>query len=79
MGRCFKTFIIQNNTVSGVQPMYQNLNQYLRYGYAHILSLNVSGEDKDPHTVSGIDTNAVPINIQWQTVASAVASANDGV
>jgi hypothetical protein len=72
-------FNIQNDTVSGVHPMYQNLNQFLRYGYAHILSLNVSGEDKDPYTVSGIDTDAVPINIQWQTTASAVAPANDGV
>ena len=72
-------FNIQNDTVSGVHPMYQNLNQFLRYGYAHILSLNVSGEDKDPYTVSGIDTDAVPINIQWQTTASTVAPANDGI
>lgn len=72
-------FNIQNDTVCGVHPMYQNLNQYLRYGYAHILSLNVSGEDKSPYTISGIDTDAVPINIQWQTTATTVAPANDAV
>jgi hypothetical protein len=59
--------------------MYQNINHFLRYGYAHILSLNVSGEDKDPYTVSGIDTDAVPINIQWQTVASTIVPADDAV
>ena len=72
-------FNVQSDTVSGVHPMYQNLNQYLYYGFAHILSLNVSGEDKDPYTVSGIDTDEVPINIQWQTTASSVVPADDPV
>ena len=72
-------FNVQNDTVSGLHPMYQNINQFLRYGYAHILSLNVSGEDKDPYTVSGIDTDAVPINIQWQTVASTAVPGIDPV
>ena len=70
---------MQQDTVSGVHPMYQNINQFLYYGYAHILSLNVAGEDKDPYTVCGIDTDEVPINIQWQTTASTVAPANDPV
>ena len=72
-------FNVQNDTISGVHPMYQNLNQFLYYGYAHILSLNVSGEDKDPYTVSGIDTDEVPINIQWQTTASTTAPATDAI
>ena len=71
-------FNIQNDTISGVHPMYQNILQYLRYGFAHILSLQISGEDKDPYCVSGINTDEVPINIQWQTV-STTAAVNDAV
>ena len=72
-------FNIQADTISGGHPMYQNLNQFLYYGFAHFLSLNVAGEDKDPYTVCGINTDEVPINIQWQTTASSTVPANDGV
>ena len=71
-------FNVQNDTVSGLHPSIQNLNQFTKYAFAHILSLNVGGEDRHPYPITGMDTDDVPINIQWQTIAGGNV-ANDNV
>jgi hypothetical protein len=60
-----KAFNSQNDTLGGVYPGIQSLAHYQDQFYAHILSLNVSGE-KDLYTVSGLNSSEIPISIGWE-------------
>jgi len=59
-------FNIQNDVTGGIHPSIKALAQFQKYAFAHILSLNVSGET-DIYTVSGLDTEETPVNIAWET------------
>jgi hypothetical protein len=62
-----KAFNSQNDTLGGVYPGIQSIAHYQDQFYAHILSLNVSGE-KDLYTVSGLNSSEIPISIGWEVV-----------
>jgi hypothetical protein len=60
-----KAFNTQADTLGGVYPGIQSIAHYQDTFYAHILSMNVSGE-KDMYTVSGLNSSEIPISIGWE-------------
>ena len=46
-------------------PGIASLAHFTDTFYGDLISLNVSGEPNDAFTVSGINTNQGPINIEW--------------
>ena len=58
-------------------PGIASLNHFVTQFYADLISLNVSGEGSDLYTVSGINTNQGPINIEWYVNADSLVAATD--
>ena len=50
-------------------PGINSLGAYRECFYSHMLSLNVA--DPEMYTVSGLDSQETPIQIQWQVEATA--------
>ena len=63
-------FNIQNDVLGGLHPSIKCLQQFNKYSFAHILSLNVSGET-DMFTVSGLDSQETPVNVGWEFKSNA--------
>ena len=63
-------FNIQNDVLGGLHPSIKCLQQFNKYSFAHILSLNVSGES-DMYTVSGLDSEETPVNVGWEFKSNA--------
>ena len=59
-------FNIQNDVLGGIHPSIKSIPQFNKYSFAHILSLNIPGET-DMYTVSGLNTEEIPVNIAWET------------
>ena len=59
-------FNIQNDVLGGIHPSIKSIPQFNKYAFAHILSLNIPGET-DMYTVSGLNTEEIPVNIAWET------------
>ena len=59
-------FNIQNDVLGGLHPSIKSLQQFNKYAFAHILSLNVSGEGGDIYTVSGLNSEETPVNVAWE-------------
>ena len=59
--------LLQNDTLGGFHEGLTGLPAFQDTYYAHILSLNVSGEN-DVFTVSGLDASTLPTQISWEYV-----------
>ena len=62
-----RAFNTQNDTLGGFHEGLTGLPAFQDTYYAHILSLNVSGEN-DVFTVSGLDASTLPTQISWEYV-----------
>ena len=60
---------IQNDCTTGMYPGINSLGAFRECFYSHMLSLNVA--DPEMYTVSGLDSQETPIQIQWQVEATA--------
>ena len=58
----------QANLYNGVHPGCNSLPAFLKYYFAHILSLNYNGEISIP-TISGMDCKGSTANISWNVNA----------
>ena len=58
-------FNCHQDTISGMYPGINSLGAFRECFYAHVLSLNIPGEN-DMYTVSGLDTNETPAVIEWR-------------
>lgn len=65
---------IQNDVAGGMYPGIASLNHFVDTFYGDLISLNVSGENSDLFTVSGINSSQGPINIEWYVNASTIPS-----
>ena len=63
----------QNDVLGGIHPSIKSLYQFERYAFAHILSLNVP-EGNDIYNVSGLDTQEIPVSINWETKSTTAAA-----
>ena len=68
-----------DDIVSNVHPGLNSINSFLKYYFAHILSLNYNGETKVP-TISGLDGRGSNFSILWkvsnsETIPAIVAGA----
>lgn len=66
-------FNVQNDVLGGIHPSIKSLAQFERYAFAHILSLNVP-EGNDIYNVSGLDTQEIPVSINWETKSTTAAT-----
>ncbi len=62
-----RAFNTQNDVLGGFHEGLTGLPAFQDTYYAHILSLNVSGEN-DIYTVSGLDASTLPTQISWEYV-----------
>jgi hypothetical protein len=62
-----RAFNTQNDTLGGFHEGLTGLPAFQDTYYAHILTLNVSGEN-DIYTVSGLDASTLPTQISWEYV-----------
>ena len=62
-----RAFNTQNDTLGGFHEGLTGLPAFQDTYYAHILTLNASGEN-DVYTVSGLDASTLPIQISWEYI-----------
>ncbi len=62
-------FNSHQDTISGMYPGINSLGAFRECFYAHVLSLNIPGEN-DMYTVSGLDTQETPAVIEWRVESS---------
>ena len=62
-----RAFNTQNDTLGGFHEGLTGLSAFQDTYYAHILTLNASGEN-DVYTVSGLDASTLPTQISWEYV-----------
>ena len=62
-----RAFNTQNDTLGGFHEGLTSLAAFQETYYAHILTLNVPGEN-DVYTVSGLDASTLPTQISWEYV-----------
>lgn len=70
-------FNLQNDTLGGIHPSIKSIQQFNKYAFAHLLSLNVP-EGNDIYNVSGLNSEETPVNIAWEFKADATAFPDDG-
>ena len=70
-------FNLQNDILGGIHPSIKSIQQFNKYAFAHMLSLNVP-EGNDIYNVSGLNSEETPVNIAWEFKADAAAFPNDG-
>jgi len=58
-------FNIQNDVNGGMYPGIASIQHFIDTFYGDLISLNVSGENSDIFSVSGINSSQGPINIEW--------------
>ena len=63
-----RAFNTQNDTLGGFHEGLTGLAAFQDTYYAHILTLNATGEN-DIYTVSGLDSSTLPCQISWEYVA----------
>ena len=66
-GRRRASGLTQNDTLGGFHEGLTGLPAFQDTYYAHILSLNVSGEN-DVFTVSGLDSSTLSTQISWEYI-----------
>jgi hypothetical protein len=66
-GNVLRAFNTQNDTLGGFHEGLTSLAAFQDTYYAHILTLNVSGEN-DVYTISGLDASTLPTQISWEYV-----------
>ena len=66
-------FNCHQDTISGMYPGINSLGAFRECFYAHVLSLNIPGEN-DMYTVSGLDTQETPAVIEWRVESSPYAA-----
>jgi hypothetical protein len=72
-----RAFNTQNDTLGGFHEGLTSLAAFQDTYYAHILTLNATGEN-DIYTVSGLDASTLPCQISWEYVGGDDATnAND--
>ena len=62
-----RAFNTQNDTLGGFHEGLTGLPAFQETYYAHILTLNASGEN-DIYTVSGLDSSTLPCQISWEYI-----------
>ena len=62
-----KSFNTQNDTLGGFHEGLTGIPAFQDTYYAHILSLNATGEN-DIYTVSGLDASTLPTQISWEYI-----------
>jgi len=62
-----RAFNTQNDTLGGFHEGLTGLPAFQDTYYAHILTLNVTGEN-DIYTISGLDASTLPTQISWEYV-----------
>jgi len=62
-----RAFNTQNDTLGGFHEGLTSLAAFQDTYYAHILTLNATGEN-DIYTVSGLDSSTLPCQISWEYV-----------
>jgi len=62
-----RAFNTQNDTLGGFHEGLTGLPAFTDTYYAHILTLNVTGEN-DIYTISGLDASTLPTQISWEYV-----------
>ena len=62
-----RAFNTQNDTLGGFHEGLTGLPAFQDTYYAHILTLNATGEN-DIYTVSGLDSSTLPCQISWEYV-----------
>jgi hypothetical protein len=62
-----RAFNTQNDTLGGFHEGLTGLAAFQDTYYAHILTLNATGEN-DIYTVSGLDSSTLPCQISWEYV-----------
>jgi len=62
-----RAFNTQNDTLGGFHEGLTSLASFQETYYAHILTLNVPGEN-DTFTISGLDASTLPTQISWEYV-----------
>jgi len=62
-------FNIHQDTLSGMHPCINSLGAFREHSYASICSLNIP-EKSDIFTVSGLDTDQQPAQIEWTVTSS---------
>ena len=60
-----RAFNTQNDTLGGFHEGLTGLAAFQDTYYAHILTLNATGEN-DIYTVSGLDSSTLPCQISWE-------------
>ena len=62
-----RAFNTQNDTLGGFHEGLTSLSAFQETYYAHILTLNATGEN-DVYTVSGLDASTLPTQISWEYI-----------
>ncbi len=62
-----RAFNTQNDTLGGFHEGLTSLAAFQETYYAHILTLNVPGEN-DCFTISGLDASTLPTQVSWEYV-----------
>ena len=75
-----RAFNTQNDTLGGFHEGLTSLAAFQDTYYAHILTLNATGEN-DIYTVSGLDSSTLPCQISWEYVGGedATSAANTSI
>ncbi len=66
-GNVLRAFNTQNDCLGGFHEGLTGFPAFQDTYYAHILTLNVSGEN-DVYTLSGLDASTLPTQISWEYV-----------